>query len=147
MELSMTPTSSVSQLPHFNVWWIPHGMVNTSQEGGFNNQQWSKGLVMFPTSINTSINTQKMSWVAISHSKCWTINWKSWNKPNRISQLAAKGFPWISVYLDHLCPQLTHPYWAYSFLAWSIRSHAAPHLGQGNDTSSFPLIRPILAAS
>ena len=43
---------------------------------------------MFPTSINMSINTLKITWVVISHSKCWTRDWKSWNKQNGISQLA-----------------------------------------------------------
>ena len=90
MELSMTPTCSTSYLPHFNVWWIPCGLVNTCQKGGFNNQRRNKGLVMCPMSINTWINTLTTSWVVISHSKCWTINWQRWNKQNGISQLATQ---------------------------------------------------------
>ena len=90
MELSMTPTCPTSQLPHFNVWWIPCGLVNTCQKGGFNNQRWKKGLVMSPTSTNTCTNTLSTSWVVISHPKFWTINWQSWNKQNGIFQLATQ---------------------------------------------------------
>ena len=90
MELSMTPTCSTSQLPHFNVWWIPRGLINTCQEGGSTTNDETKGLVMFSTSINMSINTLTISWVVISYSKCWTINWQSWNKQNGISQLASQ---------------------------------------------------------
>ena len=88
MKLSMIPMCFLSQLPHFNVWKIPHGLINTCQERWFHNQQWNKGLNMIPNSKNTRINTLTTSWVVISHSKCWTINWKSWNKQTIISQLA-----------------------------------------------------------
>ena len=70
MELSITPMSSTSQLPHFCIWWIPYGLINTCQEEGFNNQRWKKGLVMFSISKNMSIHTQTTPWVVISHSKC-----------------------------------------------------------------------------
>ena len=60
------------------------------QKGGFNNQQKNKGLVMCPMSINTCTNTLATTWVVISYSKCWTINWQRWNKQDGISQLATQ---------------------------------------------------------
>ena len=88
MKLSMIPTCSLSQFPHFNIWRIPRGLINTCQERWFHNQRWNKGLDMISSSNNTRISILTTSWMVISHPKCWTINWQSWHKQTRISQLA-----------------------------------------------------------
>ena len=98
---------------------------------------------MSPTSTNTCINTLTTSWVVISHSKCWTINWQRWNKQNGISQLATQHSQRIPLHkwiLGPLVLATTHPCWAYSFLASSTESqHTAPHLGQGMIPTHFHL--------
>ena len=44
MKLSMIPTCSPSQFPHFNIWRIPHGLKNTCKKRWFHNQRWNKGI-------------------------------------------------------------------------------------------------------
>ena len=102
MKLSMIPTSSASQLPHFRVWRIPRGLIHTCQERWFHNQQRNKGLDMISNSNNTRISILTTSWMVISHPKCWTINWKV--DTNKLESLnwhlkTARGFPNTSGYL------------------------------------------------
>ena len=130
MKLSMILTCSPSQFSHFRVWKIPSGLKNTCQKRGFSNQRWNKSLDMFPNSNKMRISILTTSWVVISHSKYWTINWKNWSNQTRISQLALQNsqrIPNTSGYLDHLCEQTIHPCWAYSLRTRSTGSHRLAH--------------------
>ena len=150
MKLSMISPYPTSQVPHFSIWRTPCGLTNTCQKGGFNYQCWKNGLIMFPTRINTCINTIKTTLGVISHSNYWISTGNLYT--NKVESLnwhpsTAKGVPYTSGYLDHLWPNNTHPCWACSLITCSIGSqHTDLHFGQGNDTNSFPHSSPTRAA-
>ena len=64
---------------------------------------------MFSTSTNTCTNLLTTTWVVISHSKCWGINWQLRNKQSGISQLASQHSQRIPLHKWILRPLvLTH---------------------------------------